>query len=66
MNTSTITKSITDRLGNYLKFYLFLMLFYDVNLTLNRSNAEATYFQSTRMQRFFENHANPVMLVFIG
>ena len=32
----------------------------------NPSNAKATFIQSTRMQRFFENHLNPVMLVFIG
>ena len=29
------------------------------------SNAEATLVQSTRMQRFFINHLNPVMMVFI-
>ena len=33
---------------------------------LPKCNAEATFLQSTRMQRFFENHLNPVMLVFIG
>ena len=33
--------------------------------SLNLSNAEATFVQSTRIQ-FFLNHSNPVMLVFIG
>ena len=36
---------------------------------LHPSNAEATFTQSTRMQRFLktiENHLNPVMLVFNG
>ena len=33
---------------------------------LNPSNAEATSIQSTSMQKIFENHLNPVMLVFIG
>ena len=32
----------------------------------NPSNAEATFVQSKRTQRVFENHLNPVMLVFIG
>ena len=31
----------------------------------NPSNAEATFVQSTSTQRYFENHLNPVMLVFI-
>ena len=32
----------------------------------NPFNVEATFVQSTRIQRFFENYLNPVMLVFIG
>ena len=35
-------------------------------ILVNPPNAEATFVQSTGMQRFFENHLNPVMLVFIG
>ena len=35
-------------------------------MTFNPYAAEATFVQRTRMQRFFENHRNPVMLVFIG
>ena len=27
--------------------------------------SQATFIQSTRMQQFFENHLNPVMLVFM-
>ena len=34
--------------------------------SLNPSNAEATLAQSTRMQKFFENHLNPVILVSNG
>ena len=34
--------------------------------TLNPSNAEATFVQSTRMHEFFEIHLNHVMLIFIG
>ena len=30
----------------------------------NPSNAKVTFVQSTKMQRFFENHLNPVLLVF--
>ena len=33
---------------------------------LNPSNAEATFFKSTTMQKWMENHLKPVMLVFIG
>ena len=33
---------------------------------LNPFNAEVTFIQGIRMQRFFVNHLNPVMLVFIG
>ena len=36
------------------------------NAKINPSNAEATFIKSPRMQRFFINHLNPVMLVFIG
>ena len=32
----------------------------------NPSNDEVTFIPSTKMQRFFENQSNPVMLVFIG
>ena len=32
----------------------------------NPSKAEATFMQSTKMQRFFKNHRNPCMLVFIA
>ena len=32
-------------------------------ISINPSNAEATFFQSTKI---FENHLNSVMLVFIG
>ena len=35
-------------------------------LTFNPSNAQATFAQSTRMQRFLKKHLNLVMLVFIG
>ena len=33
---------------------------------INLYNAEATFVQSKRMQRFFEKQLNPVMLVLIG
>ena len=33
---------------------------------ISPSNAEATFIQSTRTQRFFENSLNLVLLVFIG
>ena len=33
---------------------------------IDPSNAEATFIQSTKMQRFFENHLSSVVLVFIG
>ena len=33
---------------------------------INPSNAEATFVQSTRTQNLFENHLNPVILIFIG
>ena len=33
---------------------------------LNNSNAEATFVQSTRTQRSFKNHLNPVTLVVIA
>ena len=32
---------------------------------VNPSNAEASFILSTRMQRFFENHLNPVILEII-
>ena len=32
----------------------------------NPSNAKTAFVQSTRMQRFFGDRPNPVMLVFIG
>ena len=32
---------------------------------LNPSNAKATLVQSTKDAKFFENHLNPVLLVFI-
>ena len=35
-------------------------------MTINPFNAVATFVQNTRMQRVFENHLNPVMLIFIG
>ena len=38
---------------------------YGLSIVFNHSNAEATFVQSTRMQRL-ENHLNHVMLVFIG
>ena len=37
----------------------------DTGAAINPSNAEDTFIQSMMMQRFFENHLNPVMLVFI-
>ena len=36
------------------------------SIRVNPSNAKAIFVQSTRRQRLFENHLNPVMLVFIG
>ena len=33
---------------------------------INPSNAEDTLVQSTRTLSFFENHLNPVLLIFIG
>ena len=37
-----------------------------LHMNINPSNTEATSVQSTKMQRiYFENHLNPVMLVFI-
>ena len=36
------------------------------NTPNNPSNAEGTYAQRTKTQRFCENHLNPIMLVFIG
>ena len=35
-------------------------------VTVNPSDAEATFVKSTRMQNIFENQLNPVILVFIG
>ena len=34
--------------------------------SLNPFHAEATFVHRRKMQKTFENHPNPVMLVFIG
>ena len=36
------------------------------DIGFNPSNADATFIQSTRMQRFLKNHLNLIILVFIG
>ena len=53
-------------LGKYVEKNVSLECFEDVSSVLNPSNAEAPSTQSTRTQRFFENHLKHVMLVFIG
>ena len=51
--------------GQVVKYQLSIYQFRRQIEWLNPSNAEATFVQSTGMQIFFENHLNPVMLVFI-
>ena len=46
--------------------YQFHLLYFYCKSAFNPSNAKATFIQSTRMQKIFEIHLNPVMLVFIG
>ena len=50
----------------YLIDYKLLNCWLYWELHINPSNAKATFVQSTRTQRFLENHLNPVLLVFIG
>ena len=50
--------------------YLYIHMFYTklvlTDSPVNPSNADASFDQSTRMQKSFEKSFNPVMLVFIG
>ena len=39
---------------------------FDSGRFFNPSNDEATFVQRTRKEKIFENHLNPVMLIFIG
>ena len=56
---------MSTHLPGFRSFFRFLHLFVLIELVassirVNPSNAEATFVQSTRMQRFFENHLDPV------
>ena len=61
-----------EMVGDYIRLYGAKLIYQRVPnrhsaISINPSNAKATFVQSTRTQRLlFENHINPVMLVFIG
>ena len=52
-------------LGYIFKLCQFYLKVFDFHET-NPSKAEATFTQSTRMQRFLKTKLNPVILAFIG
>ena len=45
---------------------IILSIYMLIQLAIKPSNPEATFFQSTKIQRFFENHLNPAMLEIIS